>query len=476
MDVTLPNGVVLEGVPDTASRDEIRIKAIQAGLATAQDFPAPKRTQAQILSEMKQNPMGGLEQLNDRFAGSNTDFSFTEAAKNLPGSIWNFGKTMVQPLIQPVDTAKAVGNVVMGAGEKLIPGVQEHEVYANQVANFFKDRYGSMDKVKRTTMQDPMGVAADFSGLLMGVPGVTNLGMVADPVNLARNTTKAAVGKMTGKQTPQNLYESAAKWSTTLPDHKRRALSQTALDHKIMPTTKGVNALDAKISGLNQQLDSLITEATTSGKTIPKGAVMRHLKDLRQKKGGPLLEAEADLKAIDRVAKRFDENLKRINKDTLTPQELQSLKLDAYEKINWDAKRMTGSPVREDTYKAIARGAKDSIEDLVPGVGPTNKQLGPLYELQPHLQRSANRIGNRNVVSLNAPLNIGAGSTIGGPLGTAVGAGVSILEIPQVKARLALWLNQAKQQGLLGNLFDNNLATTATRQGLFQTGRMSEQQ
>jgi hypothetical protein len=160
----------------------------------------------------------------------------------------------------------------------------------------------------------------------------------------------------------------------------------------------------------------------------------------------------------------------------LTPQELQSLKLDAYEKINWDAKRMTGSPVREDTYKAIARGAKDSIEDLVPGVGPTNKQLGPLYELQPHLQRSANRIGNRNVVSLNAPLNIGAGSTIGGPLGTAVGAGVSILEIPQVKARLALWLNQAKQQGLLGNLFDNNLATTATRQGLFQTGRMSEQQ
>lgn len=42
MNVTLPNGVVINGVPDNATKEEVRQKAIAAGLATEADFPAPE--------------------------------------------------------------------------------------------------------------------------------------------------------------------------------------------------------------------------------------------------------------------------------------------------------------------------------------------------------------------------------------------------------------------------------------------------
>lgn len=44
MDVTLPNGTVIENVPDTATKEEIKRKAIAAGLAKESDFPAEKVT------------------------------------------------------------------------------------------------------------------------------------------------------------------------------------------------------------------------------------------------------------------------------------------------------------------------------------------------------------------------------------------------------------------------------------------------
>lgn len=54
MDVTLPNGKVIRGVPEGTSKEEIMQKAIAAGLAVAEDFPefqaaaAPQQTPGQI--------------------------------------------------------------------------------------------------------------------------------------------------------------------------------------------------------------------------------------------------------------------------------------------------------------------------------------------------------------------------------------------------------------------------------------------
>lgn len=43
MNVALPNGVTIQGVPDNATKDQIRAKAISAGLASEDDFKTPEK-------------------------------------------------------------------------------------------------------------------------------------------------------------------------------------------------------------------------------------------------------------------------------------------------------------------------------------------------------------------------------------------------------------------------------------------------
>ncbi len=51
MDVTLPNGVVIRGVPDNVTKEQIKQRAIAAGLAKEEDFPsAPKAQEGAIQS------------------------------------------------------------------------------------------------------------------------------------------------------------------------------------------------------------------------------------------------------------------------------------------------------------------------------------------------------------------------------------------------------------------------------------------
>lgn len=56
MNVTLPNGKVIEGVPEGASKDEIAMKAIGAGLATREDFGMQAPVDASSMSEIGNAP------------------------------------------------------------------------------------------------------------------------------------------------------------------------------------------------------------------------------------------------------------------------------------------------------------------------------------------------------------------------------------------------------------------------------------
>lgn len=56
MNVTLPNGKVIEGVPDGASKDEIAMKAISAGLATREDFGMQPEINTSTLTEIARAP------------------------------------------------------------------------------------------------------------------------------------------------------------------------------------------------------------------------------------------------------------------------------------------------------------------------------------------------------------------------------------------------------------------------------------
>lgn len=165
-----------------------------------------------------------------------------KAITNAPHSAWEFGKSLIQPIIHPIDTAKGLGSIIGGAAEKASPylgntgpiGAAVHgaaaaskltggnEQAANQFGEFVKDRYGSGEALKHTLAEDPVGAAADLSMLLTGggslaarAPGIAGrvgeatrtVGRVIDPL---RPVTKA-VEKIGEKVAPAD-----APWRKTM--------------------------------------------------------------------------------------------------------------------------------------------------------------------------------------------------------------------------------------------------------------------
>ena len=127
------------------------------------------------------------------------------ALSNAIPSAVNLAKNLVQPILHPIDTAKAMGNLGASVAGKV--GIGDHgPEEADAVGNFFADRYGGVENVKRTIANDPAGLVMDASVLLTGggslaarAPGVVGqvgkaayaAGRRIDPVT---NAAKAVAG------------------------------------------------------------------------------------------------------------------------------------------------------------------------------------------------------------------------------------------------------------------------------------------
>jgi hypothetical protein len=136
--------------------------------------------------------------------------------ENWKDSAVNLGNSLIQPFMHPVETAKTLGHLAYGLGSKAadaVPGVEMdpeakagRESTADALGQFYKDRYGSLEGVKRAVATDPFGVAADVGAVLSGgggaaarLPGIAGkagqvvraTGRAIDPVSVV---TRAATG------------------------------------------------------------------------------------------------------------------------------------------------------------------------------------------------------------------------------------------------------------------------------------------
>lgn len=478
-------------------------------------------------STQDNTPRGRLEELRaiekDKSKSEPVEFSFWETVKNVPDSAYNFAKNLVQPIMHPVDTASSMYNLAMGGGEKLnkylnnalpesliqadikgtnfladlglpiqrrpqnIKDIQyPHEQYADQFGQFMSDRYGSVDNIKKTIMGDPVGSLADASSIftlggsaLSQIPklnkvgnAVSKTGQMIEPINMAKGAGKYVASKATTSSLPVSMYESSAKFSTTIPKDKRLKLAETALKNDILPTSSGLDKLDKMINSYSNKIDDLILDAEKSGKMIPKEALFTNLKEVRKNIGGVKINAATELNQVNKVAAKLNNHLAGINKQLLTPSEVQAFKKDVYDLINFDAKNLKTNRGIDQARKAVARSAKEAIEKIA-DVKDLNKTLGDLLDLKEPLQRSANRIENRDLLGIGAPLKISAGGMVAGEGGAALGTSLALLENPKIKARLASKIYQIQKAGKL-NLIDHKLIPTLIHLGLLQGGRLDE--
>lgn len=135
----------------------------------------------------------------------------TGAIVNFPSSFKNLIGNIVEAITSPVQTAKSVLDVGAGAlqnvlPEKLVQAVGEDKQsrdMARMVGQFYAERYGTGEGLKKAIAEDPAGVLADLSTVLTGGATVTPRAVAVplaatartiDPLAMAARGTQAVLG------------------------------------------------------------------------------------------------------------------------------------------------------------------------------------------------------------------------------------------------------------------------------------------
>jgi hypothetical protein len=170
------------------------------------------------------------------------------AIANAPASGAQMLKGVYETVTSPVETAQGLGRLAYGAARKVAPNApflapeaigvspetaQRAEQEAGAVADFYKNRYGSMAGLKEALATDPFGVASDVSALATGGAGVTakaplvsnvlrKVGTVTNPlivpekmVGAGMNLAAETFGKTTGAGggTLKAAFQSGQEWN-----------------------------------------------------------------------------------------------------------------------------------------------------------------------------------------------------------------------------------------------------------------------
>jgi len=138
----------------------------------------------------------------------------TDEGKSVGGFLSNVASSgagflggVASAVMSPIDTAKGVIDLGAGALQNVLPkkvvdfvnsldspkgkkAAEDATVVADAIGGVYKERYGSLNKLKQTLYEDPVGAAADISTVLsLGGTAAAKLGAVKTGAALAKAST-----------------------------------------------------------------------------------------------------------------------------------------------------------------------------------------------------------------------------------------------------------------------------------------------
>lgn len=394
-----------------------------------------------------------IAKASEEAEATSDDGYLMQLVKNIPGSASKAATEAVSGIKGLAGAAvNAYGSAKVGnTGPAKELGSAMADIPSNLIEHY-ASRYGDLETAKETVRDDPVGAFLDIP---------------VGPGSLTAGVSK--LGGMGLKGGAKSAYIRQAKFGTTLPSAERAKMAETGLSGGFYPTEAGVLKLEDAITGLNTEINKMISQASNRGGLIPADEVIGALKQVRQQAGGMKVEGLDDLRRINNIEKKMRQHLKAKGRDYFTVGELQEFKKDIYQKVAWNARRGKGKPVKEKAYKAMGRAARSGIERRVPGVAGVNARLGDLYELQPHLERAANRLDNRNFFNLTGTIGGAAGGAASG-LGVPGGALAGSVLMSPLTQRI---LTQAGWGA--GSVLQNPKVTGAIGEGFAMPGRVDDE-
>lgn len=415
----------------------------------------------------------------EEFQASNAgvDYDVTKSIKNLPKSTMEVGGALAHAVMNPIDTAVAVGQLLgSGVTNTAQLGVDAlgidydfpYQEKGEQFGGMLADRYGSVDRAQQTLMDDPAGALLDLVSVVAPVAGgaksaatsvaknarkggktaavatavadgaekTARIANLADPASLLLKAPMALGNKMLGQPISQRIYQSAMKPSQKLDIKDKRRILQTGLENAALPTLASVDRIQGKARDIFNQVENLENN-TASGVLVPPNEVLRDIDKVYAKYPYGQTEAIKHRKQIESIVDgQLESNAMRGGKQMTIP-EIGALKRQNYNNINQNRKNNATSLPHKDALMNISNAAKEIIEEAVPEVKPLNAEYGRLAELLEVQAAAAGRTGNNDIIPFGATMKSAAlGSmTDVGDLATKV---APFLDLGRPKAMLAI--------------------------------------
>lgn len=248
--LTLPNGFVINGIPEGASREDIRAKTIQGGGATKEEWEqwSPELTPA------SEKAMGMLKSVGSAIAENG------EVVGGLAGAATG---AMAGSLFGPVGTV--VGGVVGGATGSS-GGSLASDVYNDEELNYAD----ALDEALWSTGIDvaTLGIGSKVPALKATVKRLFKGGMspqqAADTLIEQARAGKGAVGSPESLQATQKML--AAGGATLTPFQTGNATGRQLLGEKVAQT--GIfsgNLMDANQAKVSQVINDSFAELVSKG-------------------------------------------------------------------------------------------------------------------------------------------------------------------------------------------------------------------
>ncbi len=429
------------------------------------------------LKELKSPSYRSLPELVEAQKPVDKGFSSVNMVRNIPKSFKELADGTFQAVSHPVDTSQNLGSIFVGYGEKIrdainnkIPQDNKLMDISNMMFQLYRglantalgkdldatnspnaeaftkamvDRWGSKENALNTLENDPVGGVLDIVSVFTGGAAIVN-------------TAKKAISKMIPAEMPTKMYESAAKFSTTRKDSG--ANTKALMEERIPLTRNGSTKLKEVIISINNEIDKILTNSPNAETRIPSKFVFNRIQGLKNKLLNTV-EGVKDRKIIDKIVEGYLDEIKATGQTTMTLKELHEWKKKTYGKVtDWAPGKGNKVKVKDETFKELAKGAKETIEAMEPKTRALNNRQAPLLDIREGLERAIGRIENRDLIGMGDLIKMGVGggggaslgtlvgaSGAGGGIGTGIGALAAALGRPTVKSRIATELHHLQK-------------------------------
>ena len=295
MDVKLPDGTVIQNVPDNITQTELSAKLKSNGY----NLPI-NNTQSQVEQPKSYSTMGAIG----------------TGALNLIPSTGKLIGGAYEAVRHPVNTMESLIQATSGGLSKVLPesimqyAVPEKRQKAEQLANAlgeeYSKKYGSYEGFKRAVAEDPASILADVSTVLTGGGAALkagNLAKTADVVNQAANLTN-----------PLYLGGKAVQGAAYIPSQFTKGTLGVTTGVGKAPIEEAIKAGEANVlKGTTTFAENLRNPQSTDALDIAKQAVNNLKQNKSQQYRSGMVDLSQDKTILDLAP--IDEAIANAKKD-----------------------------------------------------------------------------------------------------------------------------------------------------------------